>query len=415
MPFKIVRDDLTRMQVDVIVNTANPNPVVGSGTDIAVYEAAGIDQLLKDRQKIGVIQRGEAALTKGYALPAKYIIHTVGPVWQGGRYGEEGILRSCYEKSLKLAAKKKCESIAFPLISTGNYGFPRDRALKIVVETVRSFLEQHDMMIYLVVFGSKATKLSESMFDTIESRVDDAYVKEKEVLEYQISHLVYGDPAEANIRLDRRRRSEETELPSWGREYGQPFPDLSEDMCLSEESGFIGSYEPVPDKESAKSLSPKKLAPKKSVLKESALKESAPSLEAPTTSSVQKKSSPRSLAGLLKQKEETFTQMLLRLIKEKGLTNAQAYQKANQDKKLFSKIKNDLYYQPKKKTVMAFALGLELSLDETKDLLARAGFAFSPSSNFDKVIQYCIEVQEYDIYSVEIILYDLGLETLCNY
>lgn len=373
MPFQVVRDDLTRMKVDVIVNTANPYPVIGSGTDAAVYAAAGENKLLKEREKIGMIARGDVAITGGYNLPSRYIIHAVGPIWRGGYSGEEAILRSCYEKSLALAVKRKCKSIAFPLISTGNYGFPKDLALKIVSETIGSFLdnldEDYELMVYLVVFGSKATRLSESMFDHIEKRIDDRFAREKEKIEYAADYSVY---------YEAHREEEEEDYP---------MPNASEsDSCMPSA---------VPPVSKKKSETIGGFASK--VLKE--------------TKPTKKK---RSLEEILAQQDETFTDMLLRLIKEKGLTNAQAYKRSNVDKKLFSKIKNDRFYKPHKKTAMAFSIGLELNLDEAKDLLARAGFAFSPSNNLDKVIQYCIEEEEYNIINVEIILYELGLETLCN-
>lgn len=399
MPFQVVRDDLTRMKVDVIVNTANPYPVIGSGTDAAVYAAAGENKLLKEREKIGMIARGDVAITGGYSLPSRYIIHAVGPIWRGGYSGEEAILRSCYEKSLALAVKRKCKSIAFPLISTGNYGFPKDLALKIVSETIGSFLdnldEDYELMVYLVVFGSKATRLSESMFDHIEKRIDDRFAREKEKIEYAADYSVYYEAHHEEEEEDfvgapsnkeelyreesarRRRRIEED----------YPMPNASEsDSCMPSA---------VPPVSKKKSETIGGFASK--VLKE--------------TKPTKKK---RSLEEILAQQDETFTDMLLRLIKEKGLTNAQAYKRSNVDKKLFSKIKNDRFYKPHKKTAMAFSIGLELNLDEAKDLLARAGFAFSPSNNLDKVIQYCIEEEEYNIINVEIILYELGLETLCN-
>lgn len=366
MPFTIVRDDLTRMQVDAIVNTANPHPKIGTGTDYAIYKAAGAEKLLKERQKIGDIDRGDAAITGGYSLPAKYIIHTVGPIWINGNASEEDLLRSCYQNSLNLAVKRKCKSIAFPLISTGNYGFPKDLALKIVIEVVQQFLEDHEMMIYLVVFGSDTTRLSETLFSKIEERITDEYAARKATEEYAFP-MEYQEEA----------------LPP-----GQ-YPDFYSEMQMR----------PHAQQAPAPASSKGNKAP------------------APGIFSSNKSSSAirRSLKSLLAQKDETFSQMLLRLIKEKGMTNAQVYKKANQSKQNFSKIKNDKDYQPQKKTAMAYALALELNLDESKDLLARAGYTFSPSNDFDRVIEYCIETREYNIIEIEIILYDLGLETLCNF
>lgn len=375
MPFTIVRNDLTRMNVDAIVNTANPKPLIGTGTDSAIYKAAGAEKLLKERIKIGEIARGEAAITGAYSLPAKYIIHTVGPVWSDGTSGEADLLRSCYRNSLALALKRKCKSIAFPLISTGNYGFPKDLALKIVVETVEQFLTDHDMMIFLVVFGSDTTRLSEKLFSEIEELITDDYAEAKAAEEYALNYDLGEELSNYDRRRDRRR-----DLYSEEEDACYEMPD---EFPMAEASH---SYDYPVEKSSGKSSVLKSLKPSK-----------------------------RTLEKLLAQKNETFSQMLLRLIKERGITNAQAYKKANQDKRLFSKIKNDKNYSPDKKTVLAFALGLELTLDETKDLLLRAGYAFSPSNNFDKVIQYCIETKEYNIFEIEIILYDLGLESLCKY
>lgn len=358
MPFRIVRNDLTKMQVDAIVNTANPRPGIGGGTDRAVYEAAGRDVLLAERKKIGKIARGQAAVTPAFGLQAKYIIHTVGPRWYDGRKREADTLRSCYENSLRLAKEKGCGSIAFPLISTGVYGFPKELALQIVTGTVSKFLTQEDMMIYLVVFDRKATRLSEKLFEKIDAEIDDAYVSKKREEEYwedleEVSSVPFEAATDRGRDVFWRNRPEER------------FGDWTD--------------------------------------------------AAPAPAARMAEPSARSLKALMEQRDETFQQMLLRMIAERGMTNAQAYKKANQDKKLFSKIKNDINYQPKKKTAMAFALALELTLDEAKDLLARAGYAFSPSNDFDKVIRYCIETREYDIYEVEIILYELGLDTLCNY
>ncbi|MBQ7372555.1 MAG: macro domain-containing protein [Blautia sp.] len=380
MPFKIVRDDITRMRADAIVNTANPEPVIGNGTDRAIYQAAGEKELLAERGKIGKIERGQAAVTPAFRLSAKYIIHTVGPVWKGGEAGETEILSSCYENSLKLAKKYGCESIAFPLISTGIYGFPKDLALQTVLRVVSSFLMEDDMMIYLVVFSPHAVRLSEKIFSEVEDRIDDTYVSQKNREEYP---SYFGRRTDEGIPFGSQWMEEPDDY------FGNyPSPDTSMSVWGEPDQSQDRPTEKKPVKASASPF-------------RRAAKEPVPLM--------------RRLKDLIGKKDETFQQMLLRLITEKGLTNAQAYKRANQDKKLFSKIKNDVNYQPKKKTVLAFALALELNMDETRDLLARAGYAFSPSSNFDKAIQFFIETKEYNIYEIEIILYDLGLESLCNY
>ena len=202
MPFEIVRNDITNMHVDAIVNTANPRPVVGPGVDSAIHAAAG-PQLLMERQKIGRIAMGNAELTAAYGLDAKYVIHTVGPVWDGGSYGEEALLRNCYDNSLKLALKNNCQSIAFPLISTGNYGFPKDKALQIAISAFSAFLLEHEMQIYLVVFDRKAFKLSEQLFQGVASYIGQNYVDTCEQAVYGVSE---------DIRRNRIRRRRDMEI-----------------------------------------------------------------------------------------------------------------------------------------------------------------------------------------------------------
>ena len=150
MPFQIIRNDITKVEADIIVNTANPEPVIGDGTDSAIYQAAGKELLLAERIKIGSIAPGEVAITPSFDLSAKYIIHTVGPAWIDGNHGEFDVLRSCYSNSLSMAEQVKAESIAFPLIATGVYGFPKNEALDIALSEIGKFLLTHDMNIILV-------------------------------------------------------------------------------------------------------------------------------------------------------------------------------------------------------------------------------------------------------------------------
>lgn len=173
MSFRIIRNDITKVTADAIVNTANPRPTYGGGTDAAVYKAAGADDLLTERRKIGNIAVGEAAVTPAFRLHAKYIIHTVGPVWQDGNHGEFEALASCYRKSLLLARKLGCGSIAFPLISTGTYGFPKDKALDIALAEIRDFLKSDEMDITLVVFDREAFVLSKPLTDDVRQYIDE--------------------------------------------------------------------------------------------------------------------------------------------------------------------------------------------------------------------------------------------------
>ena len=342
MPFAIIREDITRIKADAIVNTANPKPVCGDGTDRAVYQAAGMEKLLAARREIGEIQVGQAAVTPAFALKANYILHTAGPLWQGGDHGEEEEVRLCYENCLKMASKLGCKSIAFPLISTGAYGFPKNLALQIAVSVFRSFLEREEMTIWLTVFDQESFELSGKLFADIDTYIDENYVEEKLAQEHGGHRFLWR----------KRQRFEEA----------QP-----------QASAFA-----EPPVAAAASVS-RHLAPKAG----------------------------RRLEDVVAQVEETFQERLFRLIDQRGMTDVEVYKKANLDRKLFSKIRCDTGYQPKKITALALAIALELNLDETKDLLLRAGYALSPSSKFDLIIQYFIEQEIYDIYDINMALFKL--------
>lgn len=329
MPFEVVRNDITNMAVDAIVNTANPRPVIGSGTDSMIHEKAG-PRLLQARQRIGSIDVGCAAVTHAFDLKAKYVIHTVGPVWQGGGHDEEMLLRSCYDNSLRLALEHGCKSIAFPLISTGNYGFPKDQALQIAISAFSAFLLEQDMQIYLVVFDRADYTLSEKLFQHIASYIDEHYV---DACEY----AAYGAAP-----IHRRHRSIKEDAR------------LSETMCAC----------PAP-------------APKAA-----------------------------SLADMLKQADAGFTETLLKLIDKSGKKDSQIYKKANLSKQHFSKIRNNPDYKPTKPTAIALALALELDLEQTKDLIGRAGYALTNSSKFDLIIRYFIEQGNYNVVEINIALYE---------
>lgn len=350
MAFKIVRNDITRMQVDAIVNTANSEPICSSGIDKAVYEAAGIVELLAKRQEIGYVQEGEVFVTSGYNLPAKYIIHAVSPCYIDGKSGEAEKLRGCYEKSLRLAAEYGCGSIAFPLISTGNFGYPKAEAMEIALGVIQSFLLELDMMVYLVVFDRESVKLSGQIYDDIELYIDDNYVEEIQCIEYcECAPVV--DEASEPIRRPR---------------------------CFLSKTSAVAASKPAPNMA--------------------------------ISSAKGGRESGRTLEDLINNVGETFQQRLFRYIDEKGREDVEVYKSAGKDKKLFYKIKSNVNYQPSKHTVFAFALSLRLSLDETKDLLQSAGYAFSPSSKFDVIMQYVIDRRIYDIYKVDCILFDCGVE-----
>ena len=345
MPFEIVRNDITKMYVDAIVNSANPRPIVGLGTDSSIHQAAG-PELLAARQRIGPIAPGDAAVTPAFRLNAKYVIHTVGPVWDGGSYGEEQLLRSCYDKSLSLALEHDCRSIAFPLISTNNYGFPREKALQIAVSAFSSFLMEHEMLIYLVVFDRNAFRLSEKLFHSITSYIDQNYVDTWE-------KATYG-PAGNSLRQRIRRRSD------------------------------LEQYQANRVREEMLPCAP---APK-------ALAESLP--------------------DWLQQADAGFSETLLKLIDQSGHKDSTIYKKAHVSKQLFSKIRNNPHYQPTKPTAIALALALELDLEQTRDLIGRAGYALTNSSKFDLIIRYFIEHRSFDIVQINLALYEFDQSLLGN-
>lgn len=330
MPFEIVRNDIVNMKVDAIVNTANPRPIIGAGTDKAVHDKAGA-RLLLARKEIGNIAVGEAAITPAFDLDANYVIHTAGPIWKDGRSGEEELLASCFRNSLGIAKKKACESIAFPLISTGSYGFPKPLALQIAVREISSFLMENEMQVYLVVFEKQSFELSEKLFKSVSSYIDENYVSEKINAEYKMSNL--------------------------------------------------RSYELL--------------------------------FEASDTSRYGTICSNPNLDGMLENLDKGFSETLLYLIDRTGKKDSEIYKKANVDRKLFSKIRNNADYRPSKTTAIAFAIALELSMDETDDLLARAGIALSQSNKFDVIVRYFIENKKYDIFELNSVLFEFDQPLIC--
>ena len=330
MPIQIVRNDITKIECDAIVNAANSSLLGGGGVDGAIHKAAG-KGLLLECMKLGGCKVGQAKLTKAYKLPSKFVIHTVGPKWKGGQKGEKELLESCYRESLRMAIDNNCESVAFPLISSGVYGYPKDQALRVAVDVISSFLVEHDMLVYIVVFDKSAFQISEKLFTDIASFIDDKYVD---------THFEFN-----------RTRSD-----AWG------------------ESTLLGETRILPD--------------------EDFVGMSAPCAQAVTAPMA------ISLEDAVNQIDESFSQMLLRKIVEKGLTDAECYKKANVDRKLFSKIRSDVYYRPSKTTAIAFAIALELNLEDTKDMLMKAGFALSHSNKFDIIIEYFIMNQNYNIFEI---------------
>lgn len=381
MPFKIVRNDLTKMQVDAIVNTANPNPTYSSGTDTAVYMAAGEEALLAERKKIGPMKEGEVAITPGFQLPAKYIIHAVSPRYLGGVFGEEEKLRDCYRKSLALAAKYACKSIAFPLISTGSLGYPKEEGMRIALDEINAFLMQQDMLVYLVVFDTAATWLGLNLYPDLEAYIDHNYVCEKRLEEY-------GDRYYGSVRRD------EPEYGTYRRECAKLETQLKPTQNM-----------PVPCRASR----PFDTRNNKYEVCSGEDFEADTEFDSEGCSEVNIEDYESALEERMKHMSDTFQEYLMYLISTKHLTNAQVYKKAIVTKQLFSKIKLNPDYHPDKATAIRLCVGAQLNLDETKDLLARAGYALSPCDKRDIIFSFFIERGIFDMIEIDIALEEHGL------
>ena len=334
MPLKIVRNDITKMHVDAIVNATDPTLSGDGGVDAAIHRAAG-PQLEAACKALGGCKTGEAKVTEGFDLPCKYILHTVGPIWRGGAFGERALLTACYQNALALARARGCESVAFPLISSAAHGYPKAQALRVAVEAITGFLTENEMEVYIVVFTRDEVAVSEKLFQAVEQYIDDVYVGER-----------YDAPRE----MQRRALYAET---------------------------------PMDALEGALSCAP-----------------SGPAMDMST------------LAEMLDQVDESFGKTVLRKIDEKGMTDAECYKRANIDRRLFNKIKNNPDYRPGKQTALALAIALKLTLAETKELLMKAGFALSHSNKADIVVEYCILHGHYDVLEINQVLFQLDLQPL---
>ena len=334
MPLEIVRNDITKMHVDAIVNATDPTLSGGGGVDGAIHRAAG-PQLEAACKALGGCKTGEAKATGGFDLPCKYILHTVGPIWRGGAFGERALLTACYQNALALARARGCESVAFPLISSAAHGYPKAQALRVAVEAITEFLTENEMEVYIVVFTRDEVEVSEKLFRAVEQYIDDVYVGER-----------YDAPRE----MQRRALYVET---------------------------------PMDALEGALSYAP-----------------SSPAMDMST------------LAEMLDQVDESFGKTVLRKIDEKGMTDVECYKRANIDRRLFNKIKNEPNYRPGKQTALAIAIALKLTLSETKELLMKAGFALSHSNKADIVVEYCIQAGLYDIFQINELLFRFDLSPL---
>jgi O-acetyl-ADP-ribose deacetylase (regulator of RNase III)/transcriptional regulator with XRE-family HTH domain len=329
MPFTMVRQDITKMKVDAIVNAANTELQIGGGVCGAIFRAAGAERLQAACDELAPIKTGEAVITPGFDLPSKFVIHTAGPVYRKQNPEEsERLLRSAYTESLRVAVENGCESIAFPLISSGIYGYPKDEALQVATSAIRDFLTEHDIDVHLVLFDKSAFVISRELLGDIESYIDEHYVETRE------------------IKRRMRRDAEPQAMPE-------------DDRCLFSMKEIDASI----------------------------------SITDP-------------LEALIGNLDEPFSEMLLRLIDAKGMTDVEVYKRANLDRRLFSKIRSNKGYMPSKRTAIALAVALELSPDETNALLERAGYALSRAVKFDVIVEYFIVNGKYDIFEINKVLFE---------
>ncbi|MBT1163063.1 macro domain-containing protein [Bifidobacterium felsineum] len=350
MPLQLVRQDITKMQVDAIVNAANTRLIMGGGVCGAIFHAAGASRLQEACDRLSPIHTGDAVATPGFDLPAQYVIHTAGPVWQGGDHGEERLLRACYSNSLQLASELGCASIAFPLISSGIFGYPKVAALHVAIDEIRGFLEQSadDLDVYLCVFDRAAFDAGTELDRQIQSYIDDHYVVEHK-----------GQPSS---------RAQEM------RELG--YPSVSAEQEYSAEEW---------------SAQPPR-----------AMSASAPVAHQASATPASSRSESLSYLDdeILADLDEPFDVILMRIIDAKGYSDVEVYKRANISRKLFSKIRCGNGYMPSKKTVLALAIALRLNIDETEDLLACAGYAFSHSMKFDVIVEFFITHGIFDVFTI---------------
>lgn len=335
MPFIIVRDNIVHMRTDAIVNAANSRLQAGGGVCGSIFSAAGYERMQAACNAIGHCGVGQVVATPGFALPARFVFHAVGPIWRGGFLGEERQLRSCYTQAMRLAVRMGLQSIAFPLISSGIYGYPKARALSTAVSAIGEFLLQEELTVYLVVYDRSAYELSAQRFRSIQSYIDDHYVQMRERI---VQPDFYGTT-----------------------------PIFDAWPLSSQPSDTEG-------------------VPVTAAMRPSLAKE-PPDLG-------------KALTEAVSHLQDTFSQSVLHWIDLRGEKDADVYKRANLDRKLFSKLRSDVHYKPSKATAVALAVALRLNLDETRDLLGRAGYALSSAQRADVIVSFFIEQGNYSIFEI---------------
>lgn len=366
MPIQMVRDDITTMKCDAIVNAAKNSLLGGGGVDGAIHKAAG-PELLEECKTLGGCKTGDAKITKGYNLPAKYVIHTVGPIWHGGLSGEPEALASCYRSSLNLAKENNIKSIAFPMISCGIYGYPVEKGIDVAINECSEFLKTNEMDIYLIVFSEDAVKYGKVKFPDLEEYISRHFVEEK------LNKRMMSNMPDL--------LSESADIAGMASKDSLPYDDY-DDCCTC-------------------AMSPDSFQKCAATISEHPEEDEAVNSD---------------LNNLLKKKysdgKESFSMMVFRKIDELGMTEVECYNAANVTKSVFSKIRNHINYQPTKTTALAFAIALKLNLKESKELLQCAGYALSMSNEIDIIVTYFIQRRYYNLASINMILDQKGLPCL---
>ena len=452
MAFTIIREDLARVDADAIVVPAGPNLLPDGGAAYQVARAAGYRRVRRACKRLGGCAVGQAAATPAFDLPASHIIHAVGPVWQGGSADEARLLRSAYDSALVLALRLNANSVAMPLLSTGTFGYPMREAFEIAVEAIRAFLETADLDVLLVVYDKRAVTEGSRLFGQVAEYIDDEYVDEHAwyLAEYERranraraeshddSWERVASPREAQAAdgqgffgtgsmpavsqaVDSACDAVEEEAGEQPPDFGHiPAPQAFCPVCgspVGEDAAFCmacgyslrdastafalgapqASYmaEPLHAPMPTAASQPAPLAGSGAKIHPKWPSPAEPAQVAPPA----KPAAPPDLGTLLAHMDDSFSMMLMQLIDARGLTDAQVYKRANISRQHFSKMRNP-GYKPTKKTVVALAVALELSLDDTRELLARAGFALSHSNKFDIIVEYFIAQGTYDIFAI---------------
>ena len=368
MPMQIIRNDIVKVRADAIVNSDNSRPCFAPGVDERIYRAAGAEELLAEREKIGELACGEAAVTSAFNLPAKYIFHVSSPRWKGGNHNETALLRSCYDKVLALAVEYHCKSIAIPLLATGNFRFPRGLGLEIATCAIRDFLAEHELDIILVVYDRRSFTLSKELEEDVEAYIDEHYIGEHPSILRKRRNRRYEKDFEY---LDSEVLDEEIEL----RENSRAFEEVNRKSFNS--MGFLLNKKfPASDE---------------------------PKAELKRTMGFQTVNPPWENFN---PRTNSFATYLTQLLNRKGFdSNKEICNACGFDAKLLSKLLHSDYHTSKK-TVMQLCIGLKLNLDESTDLMRQAGYAFNPNNITEVIVKYCIENQK-DMFTTD--------EIVCKY